>query len=313
MLTFDTRNVPSQLQRNYWQDIISQVFVPLICDISAQANFFGALKIKNLGNIPLIEVQGCGQHVERNSSNIRYGGHDEILITLLIEGKMGIQHHGREQHLSTGQFVFYDTQKPYDLYLHEQFNQLVWVIPRKQFQQSFGRPEHLCGYAFGGEHPLKAFLLSDAQNLFHLPNEQMSSELQNMIMKRFLNLLSYVTLDHIKGCGPKFGNSNILLQVKHLILDNLKNPELNINAIAQNLQISSRYIAKLFQQEETTFGRYVLQQRLKLAKRMLIQTREQNHKINQVAYHCGFNDTSRFSREFKKYYGISPSRVKNTI
>lgn len=310
MLTFDTRGVPSKLQRDYWQDTISQIFVPLACDISAQTSFFGTLEAKNLGNIPLVEVKGCGQHVARNSANIKYGCNDEILITFLVEGRMGIQHHGREQSLSIGQFVFYDTQSPYDLYLHEQFDQLVLMISREQFQQSFGRPERLCGYAFGGEHPLRSLLLSYAQDLFRLPNEQMSSELQSMVVNKFLDLLSYVTLDQIKGQSPKLGSSSILLQVKHLILENLDNSELNIHDIAQNLRISSRYISKLFQQEETTFGRYVLQNRLQLTKRMLIQTGEQTHKINQIAYQCGFNDMSTFSREFKKYYGISPSMMR---
>lgn len=307
MFNYDTRNVPDRLQCDYWQDAISQVFVPLACDISAQSTFFGTLNVKNLGSIPLVEVKGRGQHVERHAANIKYSDHDQILISFLLEGKMGIQHHGREESLRDGQFIFYDSQRPYDLYLNEGFDQLVLMLPREQFQQQFGRPERLCGYAFGEGHVLKSLLLNYAQDLFLLP-EQASNELQEMVLDKFLDLLNYVTLDQIKDHGHKLGGPTMLLQIKHLILEKLESSELNIHDIAHNFQISPRYVSKLFQQEETTFGRYVLQNRLRLSKKLLVQSN--THKINQIAYKCGFNDMSYFSREFKKYYGISPGTLR---
>ncbi|MGO3653572.1 MAG: helix-turn-helix transcriptional regulator, partial [Sphingobacterium sp.] len=32
--------------------------------------------------------------------------------------------------------------------------------------------------------------------------------------------------------------------------------------------------------------------------------------INEIAFHCGYNDPSYFSRIFKKYYGLSPMEFK---
>ena len=309
MFNYDTRRVKNKLQRDYWQDAISQVFVPLTCNVSVQDGFFGALSAKHIGNIQLVEIKGYGQHVERHASNIRHSHHDEILFIFLIEGQMGVQYHGREQCLSKGQFIFHDTQQPYDLYLNGQFNQLVLMFPREQFQQYFGRPDQLCGHAFGDGHPLKILLLNYAHDLFWFP-EQASTELQQVVLHKFFDLLRYVVLDQVKDKTPRSSSHSMLVQVKHLILEHLNNSGLSIHDIAQDLRISSRYISKLFQQNETTFGRYVMQSRLQLAKKMLIQTNEHTHKINQIAYQCGFDDMSKFSREFRKHYGISPSMMR---
>jgi len=222
---------------------------------------------------------------------------------------MGIQYNGQESCLTEGTFIFYDTQRPYDLYLNEQFDQLVLMIPREQFLQYFGRVERLCGHAFGEKHPLKFLLLNYAQDLFKLP-EHAPVELQQIVLNKFFDLLNYVTLDEMKEKIEKVSGPIMLLQIKHLILENLNNCELNIHDVAKHFHISSRYISKLFQQEHTTFGRYILQNRLRLSRNMLIKTSAQTHKINQIAYHCGFQDMSHFSREFKKHYGVSPGNIR---
>lgn len=309
MLNFDTRSVPDQYQCDYWQDAISKVFLPLACDISANSAFYGTLNAKNLAHISLVEVKGCGQHVERHSANIKHGDHDQILMSFVLGGKMGIEHNGREEYLNKGQFIFYDSQRPYDLYLDEQFDQLVLMLPRDQFQQQFGRPEKLCGYTFGDQHPLTSLLSNYAQDLFQLP-DQATLDLQEVVLHKFFDLINYVTLDQIGNYSNKIGSHTMLLRIKQLIMENLDNDDLNIHDIAQNFKISPRYIGKLFQQEDTTFGRFLLHQRLKLSKKLLIQTHATTHKVNQIAYQCGFNDMSYFSREFKRFYGVSPSDMR---
>ena len=56
MFNYDTRRVKNKLQRDYWQDAISQVFVPLTCNVSVQDGLFGALSAKHIGNIQLVEI-----------------------------------------------------------------------------------------------------------------------------------------------------------------------------------------------------------------------------------------------------------------
>ncbi|EIV1777898.1 helix-turn-helix transcriptional regulator, partial [Vibrio vulnificus] len=53
---------------------------------------------------------------------------------------------------------------------------------------------------------------------------------------------------------------------------------------------------------------YQIQQRLRLAKKLLRQGR----RILDVAQECGFHDQSHFHRHFKKAMGVTPGQyVKN--
>jgi AraC-like DNA-binding protein len=47
--------------------------------------------------------------------------------------------------------------------------------------------------------------------------------------------------------------------------------------------------------------------RLEKAKKLL----KQPLTIEQVAFNVGFTDALYFSRQFKKYYGLSPTRYRN--
>lgn len=306
---YDTRDVIAHQQCDYWQDAISQTFVPLNCNILKSESFFGALSTKMLGNISLIEIKGSAQHIERNNEIMKHSDDGQILISFILDGEMGIQHHGREEYVGKGQFIFYDTYKPYNLYLNDPFEQIVLVIPREKFQRSLGNPNHLCSYTFGSKHPLKSLLFNYSKDLLKL-SEDTTKNTQKIVLNKFFELLTYVALDEIKFSSNKSSNSNLLLEIKNLILQNLDRSDLNIHDIAYNFHISPRYVSKLFQQEEMTFTQYILQNRLKLSQRILSQTHSNTHKINQIAYQCGFNDISNFCKEFKKYYGVSPSEFR---
>ena len=41
--------------------------------------------------------------------------------------------------------------------------------------------------------------------------------------------------------------------------------------------------------------------------------RDNTLSISEVAYACGFESLAYFSRSFKKYYGVSPSKVSKAL
>ncbi len=57
----------------------------------------------------------------------------------------------------------------------------------------------------------------------------------------------------------------------------------------------------------TTPGKWLLEKRLTHAKSLLDST---NKNINEVAYQSGFENSSHFSRVFRKKYGLSPSALR---
>jgi AraC-like DNA-binding protein len=77
--------------------------------------------------------------------------------------------------------------------------------------------------------------------------------------------------------------------------------------------VSDSYIRKLFEGEGTSFSQLVLGRRLVRAQRMLIDRRWADRSIAWIAFETGFDDLSYFNRTFKRFYGDTPSDVRDAM
>lgn len=79
--------------------------------------------------------------------------------------------------------------------------------------------------------------------------------------------------------------------------------------VAEHCFVSREHLSRIFK-KETGFGfnEYLNIYRLKKANAML--TENPKSKVSQVAVSCGFNDSNYFSKQYKKMYGIAPTRAK---
>lgn len=81
--------------------------------------------------------------------------------------------------------------------------------------------------------------------------------------------------------------------------------EIRTGELAEAAGISETYLKQLFNER---FGappkRYVIQMRINRAQDML---RFEDFTVTQIAEMCGFSDVYYFSRQFKKYTGLTPT------
>jgi AraC-like DNA-binding protein len=95
------------------------------------------------------------------------------------------------------------------------------------------------------------------------------------------------------------------------VLRNLDKSDLTIESVARLNALSERQAQRLFASSGTTFSEFVLEQRLLLARRLLLHESSRHRKISDIAYTAGFNDLSYFHRSFRKRFGITPSDMRN--
>jgi AraC-like DNA-binding protein len=100
-----------------------------------------------------------------------------------------------------------------------------------------------------------------------------------------------------------------LQAIKNDILANLSG-DLSPPDIAARHQLSARYVRMLFEGEETSFSEFVRDERLKRARRMLINAAFDHRLISEIAYEVGFNDLSYFNRSFRRRFGGSPGEIR---
>jgi AraC-like DNA-binding protein len=91
---------------------------------------------------------------------------------------------------------------------------------------------------------------------------------------------------------------------------NLGRDDLSAAWIAPRHGVSPSHVRRLFAQEGTTFGEFVLDYRLVLAHRQLRDPRLAGRTISAIAYTLGFGDLSYFNRSFRRRYGGVPSDIR---
>ena len=111
--------------------------------------------------------------------------------------------------------------------------------------------------------------------------------------------------EHIDKVEMESPDENLMKRVMKVINENMDNPELSVELVADKVGISRvhfyRKMKDLTGQAPRDFVKYV---RLKEAARLLA---DKNYDITGVSVATGFKSLSAFSTSFKALYGLTPS------
>lgn len=103
-------------------------------------------------------------------------------------------------------------------------------------------------------------------------------------------------------------NSNISL-CKDYIFSHL-HEKIRISDIAKELYLNPNYLSDLFRKAEgITISGYILQEKLKLVKNMLIYSR---YSYNEIASYLGFSSQSHLGMRFRKHTGMTLHQYRET-
>lgn len=104
--------------------------------------------------------------------------------------------------------------------------------------------------------------------------------------------------------------SELFDKINKYVVENIsKMDSISVSNIAMHFDISVGYISKLYRQKtQRTFIDYVLELKLKEAKRLL--ERSPDIKIKDVALLLGYANTISFIRLFKRKLGITPGEYR---
>lgn len=104
-------------------------------------------------------------------------------------------------------------------------------------------------------------------------------------------------------------SSNYVLMAKNYITTYYSS-NIKIEEIADTIGLNRKYLAKIFKKSTgVTMSQFLLDVRMRMAAAAVSNGEK---KINRIANMVGFEDPLFFSRQFKKYFGISPTEFIKT-
>lgn len=96
----------------------------------------------------------------------------------------------------------------------------------------------------------------------------------------------------------------------HIIETEYSDETLSLVSISERLHVSSSYLSAILRKNRgDTFVNLLTAKRMAAAKEYLMCT---SMKIMEVARRCGYSDQHYFSYCFKRFYGISPNKIRKS-
>lgn len=108
---------------------------------------------------------------------------------------------------------------------------------------------------------------------------------------------------------PRIKESAFVAAVKQFISDNISS-DIGRKEVAAHMGFSGDYVTRQFKQETGyTLSEYIKNERITLAKNLLLQT---NLPVSTIAENTGYYSVAYFSATFRQTVGVTPREYRNT-
>jgi AraC-like DNA-binding protein len=192
---------------------------------------------------------------------------------------------------------------------HLNHRAFAFVVPRETLRYAVPNLEAYVGVPFQQKPVILEHLLQYSDGLIRTCERSNDAALSRAMGDHVFDLL-VMLLGPTKDAAHLASHRGLKSARLHAILAfierHLDAPGLNSQMIASHYGISRRYVFQLMEENGETLSRHVLRRRLEKAAAMSSNPVTEHMRISDIAYACGFNDLSNFSREFKRQFGDSP-------
>lgn len=161
------------------------------------------------------------------------------------------------------------------------------------------------------------------KGIHHFPNCNLSSYFQNLfIVGNDVLLSKTITFEVYQILLSAFvemrkslyhNSKNVpekIIQAKQNIDQNIQS-DITVEKITKELQISKTYLINAFKKAYgITPKQYIKKEKMRIAVALL--SNRNGLSVKEVAFILSYNDQYHFSHEFKKHYGLSPKKYKDT-
>ncbi len=255
-----------------------------------------------IGQLRLLHLRAPAQKVVHYAIEQDLAPVDHLIHLLYaIEGTID----GRDDMCSfvvqPGEFLFVDNSRFFELDCtrHEVID---LIMPLPWLEQHLPDPLSLLGKPIsileGWAPPLASLLETVARQGDDCPVPR------TLIADQLGNLIALAV--GVREPSLNRRSARLAQQIMRRIESDSSDPDLSVEGVASDLEISKRYLQSLLAGSGTSFVRELNAVRLDRASAMLIDPRTRELPVSEVAFRCGFLDPAYFTRQFRKRFNATP-------
>lgn len=307
----NTSSVPLPDREFFWRQVMENRFMALNFEPLGGTPFAATLDYLRLGNLDLMRLEASAHAVARSTQSAQTDASEFFMISYQIAGEGKLEQANRFSTQTAGDFVLYDSRRPFNMSYSSDFCKHVIRIPRAKLLAHITNPESLCAITVQKDSEAGLLLGAMLRTLF-MSSSSSSICVQESLAKGLIEVAigGLQSIPDAAIAEPSKLHSFHLQRVKLYIAENLSDPSLNIEKISVDLKLSISSLYRVFEMENMTLSQWIWNQRLEHCKRDLLARNLAHKNIGDIAFDWGFSNFAHFSRAFKKETGMTPREFR---
>lgn len=290
-----------------WREVVSTMLSPSENSLVSSAEDFFARFIRvPLGTIEISMLESAPIRSVRTSNLLRTKPDDDFFVSYMVSGYGELTQGGRHAVQRPGDVLIYDSARTFHWDLRENYSMLFARISRRLLTARLPDAEQLTARTLQKGEPFASLIGSTMTEIIKMHNVT-GIDAAPRLSKSLIDVLASSLEFGLTSAEPVSRQKDLLARAKQMLMDNLENPDFDFQSLAKALSVAPRTLCRVFAADGTTAMKWLWQQRLQFALKLL--TQGQVKSVSQVVMLSGFNDFSHFGRAFKAAFGVLPSEI----
>ncbi|WP_162183568.1 helix-turn-helix domain-containing protein [Halocynthiibacter namhaensis] len=285
-----------------WHSQMTESAVPWQLDRPSSDSFSMDFSSAAIGSIGMTNSQFSSCEGYRSKREIQRSEDAYYSVQFMIDGHENVSSNEHRDVLSPGDAYLWDSEDEFSFQTINQIDSYSIRIPKFVFSGQRGGVEPSQRKA-NINKGVAAVLFQVVRSSF-LNSGLMSPSENHVAQDVITSLVKTVFCASQADYRVEAPRKLLLQRVQNYIHNNLEDYSLSVETVARAQGISQRYLHSLFSDQALTFSGYVQHQRIESVKRDLANQLDKS-TLTVIAQRYGFQESSHFSRVFKRATGIT--------
>ena len=310
VLEFSTDGVPEQDRMAIWREHYGNVMLRVDLEPAPGRIFESRNRCLSLPGLQLMVGASSPAKISRHGRYLA-DGNDDVVLALNRKGSVIISSNGRKQSLRDGEAIVLSGREASTFHRTSYGESFTMRVPRAMFESTVVSVDDALMRTISPDQGALKLMENYAGWLFNAG--PLDPQLVNLSVRHIHDLLALTigpTSDFADTARTRGLRAARLKLAKSYIASHSHSRDLSVSSVASSLNVTPRYVQRLFEADGTTFSEFLTTQRLARAHRLLCEPSSTPSAISTIAYDVGFGDLSYFNRRFRRQYGLTPREVR---
>jgi AraC-like DNA-binding protein len=271
---------------------------------AAGPELHGRVIAVSLGETRLRRIAASAHTFERTAGRVRAADEEYFQIALARRGRTLVIQDGRETTIGPGEFVLYDSSRPFTFVTDGDFEYSVCLFPKRLLPFSRREFEAATAIRFDGRQGVGAMIPPLLAALHRIDPDDLPPASLDATIQTISDLYVALVRSRVESTAAP---SVHLLRARTHIAQHLADPDLDPAAVAAACAISVSYLHKLFSESGTSVADHIREQRLQGCWSDLRRPELAALGVGAIGAKWGLPDPAHFSRAFRARFGLPPS------